>query len=262
MNPSSIADTTFPIIRHRPSWTVLTLVAALAVVLPLGLPSDLPVPEPAAVTCDSVGYSYDAAGRLVGVQDRANESARYAYDEVGNALGVTNEGTADLAVHAIVPVRARVGETVTVQGGCFAPDPDDNVVFVGGVLAEVRQAGARRLVVEVPAGAGTGPVSVRVGDATATSPGVLTVDDGSDAPVIEAISSTLVAAGEAVTVTGSGFAPDPVGNKVTLNRSRALLGSGSADAVTLEVPTGAGSGRIRVETEHGSDVSPPERGPK
>ena len=42
------------------------------------------------------------------------------------------------------------GETATIDGANFAADPAANVVTIGGVRAEVRQAAPTRLTVRVP----------------------------------------------------------------------------------------------------------------
>src|SRR5687767_10458394 len=111
-----------------PRLRLASVAAALVVLLPLPVRADLPALTPPSVSCDGVGWAYDAAGQLVGVQDQANRTARYAYDEVGNPTSVSNEGTPDLSVLSFVPVTAPVGATVTVEGGCFSDVPAENTV--------------------------------------------------------------------------------------------------------------------------------------
>ncbi|SBT46045.1 pre-peptidase C-terminal domain-containing protein [Micromonospora narathiwatensis] len=226
---------------------------ALVLLLAFGARADLPDIVPASVSCDSVGYAYDAAGQLAGVQDQAGRTARYRYDPAGNITSVTNDGSPALALLSVVPARAAVGAEVTLEGGCFSTVASENTVEFNGVPAVVASASGRRLVARVPAGASTGLVTVSVAGATATSPQsfVVTGPDES-APTVTGVSPNVVVAGGTVTVTGTGFAPDAADNAVTLNRTRASTSAVAAGSLTVQVPAGAGSGRIGVRTRHGS----------
>ncbi|NBE84082.1 RHS repeat-associated core domain-containing protein [Micromonospora rubida] len=227
--------------------------AALVLLPALAVRADLPDMVPASVSCDSVGYAYDAAGQLAGVQDQAGRTARYGYDPAGNIASVTGEGSPALALLSVVPARAAVGAEVTLEGGCFSTVPAENTVTFNGVPATVTSAAGRRLVARVPAGATTGLVTVTVGGATASSPqSFVVVGPDESAPTVTGVSPTVVAPGGTVTVTGTGFAADAADNAVTLNRTRAFPSAVAAGSLTVEVPTGAGSGRIGVRTRHGS----------
>ncbi|SCL34140.1 RHS repeat-associated core domain-containing protein [Micromonospora pallida] len=236
-----------------PRLRLASVVAGLVVLLPLTVRADLPELTPASVSCDGVGWAYDAAGQLVGVQDQANRTARYGYDAAGNPTSVTNEGTPDLAVLSVVPGTAAVGATVTVQGGCFSDVPTENTVRFNGVPATVTEASGRRLTVTVPAGATTGPVSVQVGDDTAAGPDSFVVAGANtSAPTITGVSPTVVVPGTPVTVTGTGFASAVADNGLTVNRTRAAVTTAASGSLTLETPTGAASGRVTVRTRYGS----------
>ncbi|MEU8261967.1 pre-peptidase C-terminal domain-containing protein [Micromonospora sp. NPDC048999] len=226
---------------------------AFALLLAFAARADLPDMVPASVSCDSVGYAYDAVGQLAGVQDQAGRTARYRYDPAGNITSVNNDGSPALALLSVVPARAAVGAEVTLQGGCFSNVASENTVEFNGVPATVTSAGGRRLVARVPGGATTGPITVSVGGATATSPQsfVVTGPDES-APTVTGVTPTVVAPGGTVTVTGTGFAPDAADNAVTLNRTRAFTSAVAAGSLTVQVPSGVASGRIGVRTRHGS----------
>ncbi|MFI9639121.1 RHS repeat-associated core domain-containing protein [Micromonospora sp. NPDC051925] len=232
--------------------------AALVLLLAFAVRADLPDIVPASVSCDSVGYAYDAAGQLTGVQDQAGRTARYRYDPTGNITSVSNDGSPApaLALLSVVPARAAVGTEVTLEGGCFSDVAAENTVAFNGVPAVVTSAAGRRLVARVPAGATTGLVSVTVGGVTATSPQsfVVTGPDES-APTVTAVAPSVVAPGGTVTVTGTGFATQAADNAVTLNRTRAFLPTAAAGSLTVEVPAGVASGRIGVRTAHGSGDS-------
>ena len=240
--------------RLRSTATLATLVLLLA----FAVRADLPDMVPASVSCDSVGYAYDAAGQLAGVQDQAGRTARYRYDPTGNITSVANDGSPApaLALLSVVPARAAVGAEVTLQGGCFSDVAAENTVTFHGVPATVTRADGRRLVARVPAGATTGLVTVTVGGTTATSPQsfVVTGPDES-APTVTAVTPPVVTPGGTVTVTGTGFAAQTADNAVTLNRTRAFPSTVAAGSLTVEVPAGVASGRIGVRTAHGSGES-------
>ncbi|MFC0005790.1 pre-peptidase C-terminal domain-containing protein [Micromonospora siamensis] len=230
--------------------------AALALLLTLGVRADLPAIVPAAAACDSVGYAYDAAGQLTGVQDQAGGTARYGYDPAGNITSVTNDGSPALAVLSVVPARAAVGADVTLQGGCFSDVAAENTVRFNGVPAAVTEAGGHRLVARVPAGATSGPITVTVDGVTAASPQSFVVAGADEsAPTVTDVSPTVVAPGGTVTVSGTGFATDAGDNAVTLNRTRAFTAAAAASSLTVQVPSGAASGRIGLRTRYGSGES-------
>src|SRR6266536_1077220 len=120
-------------------WTVLGLVAVVAASV---LSASVTRRVVAGAGCGSIGYAYDAAGRLAGVTDQGGRTVRYRYDEVGNILGVDNLGTPDLSVLSFSPTRAAPETEVTVSGGCFADEPADNTVSFNGVPAQVTSANA------------------------------------------------------------------------------------------------------------------------
>ncbi|WDZ87372.1 RHS repeat-associated core domain-containing protein [Micromonospora cathayae] len=236
-----------------PRLRLTSVAAALVVLLPLAVRADLPALAPASVSCDGVGWAYDAAGQLVGVQDQANRTARYGYDAAGNPTSVVNEGTPDLAVLSVVPATAEVGATVTVEGGCFSTVPAENTVRFNGVPATVTGASGRRLTATVPAGATTGPVTVQVGGDTAASPASFVVaGPDTSAPTITGVTPAVAVPGTPVTVTGTGFATPVADNGLTVNRTRAAVTSAAAGSLTVETPTGVASGRVTVRTRYGS----------
>jgi len=64
------------------------------------------------------------------------------------------------AISAITPLIAAPGATVTISGTNFVPQAAGNIVHFGPVRAKVMSATADTLTVQVPLGAGFGPVSV------------------------------------------------------------------------------------------------------
>lgn len=89
-------------------------------------------------------------------------------------------------IASISPESGPVGTEVTIIGMNFSPTPAENTVAFNGVEAPVIQAVDTALVVEVPAGATTGPVEVTVDMETATGPVFTVITTGT----IEVIVST------------------------------------------------------------------------
>lgn len=72
-------------------------------------------------------------------------------------------------IGSIDPLRERPGERLTIHGANFSTTPDENLVKINGVTAEVVEATDTRLTVTVPNGSGSGKVTVTVADDMATS---------------------------------------------------------------------------------------------
>lgn len=66
-------------------------------------------------------------------------------------------------IHSFIPVSARVGDVVTVNGIGFNSTPASNTVFFGPVKAIVLTATTSQLTVKVPIGAAHHPISVATG---------------------------------------------------------------------------------------------------
>jgi hypothetical protein len=95
-----------------------------------------------------------------------------------DADGQTAQAVATYSVVAVPvikklsPARGKVGQAVTIKGTALA---SATIVSFGSVTAEVTTDTASKIVVTVPPGAETGPVSVTTGGGTATSPNAFVV---------------------------------------------------------------------------------------
>ena len=74
--------------------------------------------------------------------------------------------------------------------------------------------------------------------------------------LITALSPSTGPVGSPVTITGESFDPTPANNDVRFNGERAVVGSASATALQVIVPTRASSGPVTVTTPAGSATSP------
>jgi YD repeat-containing protein len=120
-------------------------------------------------------YVYDPLGRLVGVILQNGNTVIYNYDAVGTLLSITRQSSSQLAILTFSPGRGPVGTTVTISGTGFSSTPSQNTVSFNGTNATVQSATATQLVVNVPTGATTGPISVTTSAGTVTSNNSFTV---------------------------------------------------------------------------------------
>ncbi|MDP1964561.1 MAG: Ig-like domain-containing protein, partial [Reyranella sp.] len=74
--------------------------------------------------------------------------------------------------------------------------------------------------------------------------------------LITALSPATGPVGSPVTIQGENFDPTPANNEVRFNNERAVVGSASATALQVIVPTRATSGQVTVTTPAGSATSP------
>lgn len=122
-------------------------------------------------------YFYDDLNELVKVVDSTGVAIQYVYDPVGNIQQIIRSNIAPgaLSIFNFTPQTAPPGGTITIQGQGFSATPSANTVLINGVAATVVSASATALVVQVPANATSGAISVTVGGTTATTATTLTV---------------------------------------------------------------------------------------
>lgn len=202
----------------------------------------------------TVTYTYDELGRLVGVVDPAGQTATYRYDPAGNLTAIAVNATIVTIVN-FAPSCGAAGTTVTVAGVGFAATPGGNAVRFNGVPAAVGQASPTRLLVTVPAGNTTGPITVTTGSGTATSAsafrGTCVPPTITGFSPTSGVAPTETTPGTQVIVTGTGFQSNPADNVVTFGVSRAVVTQASPTSLTTSVPEAAASGPISLATPFG-----------
>ena len=116
-------------------------------------------------------YIYDDKNQLVKVIDSTGVMIQYVYDPVGNMLQVIRSTVTPgaLTIFNITPMTAAAGGTITIQGQGFGATPSANTVTLNGVALTVVSATTTSLVVQIPANATGGTISVTVGGVTVTS---------------------------------------------------------------------------------------------
>lgn len=231
-------------------WSVLAVAVALA---------GLSACEPDKPAGPAGRFVYDAAGRLAGVVDPADQAAVYRYDSLSNLVSVHRYPASELGVMAVVPAAARPGEMVRISGTGFSASSGSNAVTFGGTAAVVTSAAMDELRVTVPAGAG-GQVSVAVAGKTSAWQGSFRVIG--PPPAISGLSSNIGDPGATFTITGSGFDADPLRDDVWVGGIQATVASASTSSLLVRIPPGAAVGPVSVATDAGvSNAADPTSGP-
>ncbi len=121
-----------------------------------------------------------------------------------------NDAKTNLQVTGITPDSGRYSTIVTITGTGFSTNAPENQVKFNGKDAVVQTATPSQLTVVVPKGAGTGPLSITVGNKSTTGPSfsyILTVTVSTLAE-----SATLFAYGLATDDQGNIYNYGPIGN--------------------------------------------------
>ncbi len=168
-----------------------------------------------------------------------------------------------VSIVELSPNHGAVGTSVRIFGAEFSPVPSQNKVTFArpgrttGVEAAVVTATPNVLLVKVPAGAVSGPITVTTGAGSATSNALFSVEESrTGQPTIREFTPVIGTPGTEVTIKGADFEPTAASNKVLFNNvARAPVKSATSSEIAVRVPRGAGSGRISVATPAGKAVS-------
>ncbi|HEU4890864.1 MAG TPA: carboxypeptidase regulatory-like domain-containing protein [Vicinamibacterales bacterium] len=213
-----------------------------------------------AAPAGPVQYAYDALGRLTQVTDPSGDAAIYRYDAVGNIVRIERTGVSVVSISSFTPTSGAVGATVTISGTGFSSTPGLNTVTFGcagtgcRVSATVTSATATQLVVTVPATAETSVIAVTAQAQTVDAPSSFGVTATASTPTISGFTPTLAAAGNSLSVTGTGFDPAPANDRLTTNLASAQVTAATATSLTATVPV-TSTGRVSLTTPNGSVTS-------
>ncbi|UJR87082.1 IPT/TIG domain-containing protein [Sandaracinus amylolyticus] len=139
------------------------------------------------------------------------------------------------------------GSMVRVRGSNFGTDVRVVQVIFGNVPGVVRGLSAQEIVVEIPQGAASGPISVIVnGVGPVRSSGVFSV---LSAPAIADFQPRSGGVGTEVVITGSGFSPVAAQNRVSISGVAAQVIAAAPTQLRVRMPAAA-SGPIQVEVQN------------
>jgi YD repeat-containing protein len=199
-----------------------------------------------------IQYVYDDLGRLSHVIDPTGQVAEYVYDAVGNILEIRRSTLAGLAILDFAPTRGPVGTQVTIQGRGFSVVAAENQVGFHGARASILSATNTQLVVTVPPGATTGPMTVTAGGTTAASARNFTVS-----PSITGINPTLALSGTPLpalqvqghNLTGATFTFTPAsGPPLVVVTSAVIDPAGTSVTLQVTMPATAAGPFVLVAT--------------
>lgn len=165
----------------------------------------------------------------------------YGEDEAGSG-----GGSGGPAITGFAPQEGVAGTAVTINGSGFDAVAANNIVRFNGITATVTASTSSSLTTSVPAGAITGPVTVTVGESTATSATDFVVTGTGSSLVISAVNPGSGAVGTAVTISGAKFDPVAANNVVKFNGTAAVVTSSTASTIKTTVPAGATTGKVSV----------------
>lgn len=147
------------------------------------------------------------------------------------------------SITSFAPANGNPGDAVTLTGRNFEPTAVLNQVDFNGAPANVTSASSTQLVVTVPASATSGLIRVRTRSGSAQSATAFALIRP---PVISDAQPRSVPTGGTLTIYGSDFDPDPLGNVVKLGTTPLTVQTASALILTVIVPAGAMAGTLSV----------------
>jgi len=167
-------------------------------------------------------------------------------DGAGNIISILRNRISEPVppnITSFIPLQGTVGTIVSINGSNFSTTFTDNSVMFGTIQATVTAATATNLVVSVPAGATTQPISVTVNGLTAyTGTSFIVIVP----PEITSFAPASGPVGTTVTIDGANFNSVPVGNIVLFGTAYASVISATPTLLTVIVPGGAVTQQISV----------------
>ena len=150
------------------------------------------------------------------------------------------------------PIKAKVGETITLKGKNFEKNLVDNILKINKVPAVIESVNDSILVFKVPASALSGKINLKTNYGLAASSTDFIV---LYPPVITSFSPDKGIPGDKITITGSNFDEITANNTVKFGSLSAQVLSANANTLEVKVPSGFYQAKIAVTTPVGNAVS-------
>ena len=147
------------------------------------------------------------------------------------------------AITDISPTSGPVGTPVTITGSGLLDGEGNATVTFNGTSATIVSESSTSIQVDVPAGAITGPVSVRVNGDTVKSSANFTVT----VPQIGMLNPGYGAPAALIVITGTGFGATQGNSYVTINGAVCGVTAWSDTSIIIRVPSNASSGNVVVK---------------
>ena len=151
------------------------------------------------------------------------------------------------------PDRAEINSEITISGQNFTePAKENSVIFGGDVVATPSSGSTTFLMVRVPQGAKTGPVSVSNSLGRGTSSTEFVVSR----PLVSGFSPESASVGASITVLGSGFSVVREDNIITFSEgAKATPSEATASSLKVAVPACAVTGPVSVAVNNHTGTS-------
>jgi hypothetical protein len=191
-------------------------------------------------------FSIEGGGSCVANACAASQPGTYTVTGTdGSASGTAQLSVvAALAVSSFSPASGVVGTSVTITGSGFSGATG---VSFAGTTAAFAVSSSTQITTTVPAGATTGPITVKAPGGSATSAGSFSVR-----PSISGFTPTSGTVGTTVTINGSAFSG---ATDVRFNGTPATFTVVSYGRITATVPLAADTGKISVTAPSGTASS-------
>lgn len=197
-------------------------------------------------------YVYDEIGRLKAVITPSGDAVVFTYDAANNIVSVIRQLATTVSIIDFTPDKGAAGTSVTIYGTGFSLTPSQNSVSFNGVAATVSAASGTQLIVLVPAGATTGPITVTTPIGSAVSANNFEVLQSLS---ITGFTPTIGTPGTVVQISGTDFDPVAANDQLKFNITPASATNATTTTINTTVPSGATSGHITVTTPAGTAVS-------
>jgi YD repeat-containing protein len=177
-----------------------------------------------------IQYFYDKDGRLIKVNNADGTVTTYQYDKANNIIQVTNSTSETFAITSYSPGSGVAGTAVTIVGSGF----NNPTVTFNGLAASVVSSSATTITVNVPQGASSGPLAVKVGNQTLTA-GTFLVLGG--LPTLTTYALPTAQPGGTVVLSGTNFdSSSPSANTVLVGGIPATVTAVTPTQITFNVP--------------------------
>ena len=153
------------------------------------------------------------------------------------------------AISDISPASAPVGTPVTITGTNLLDGEGNGAVTFNGTPATILSQSSTSIQVNVPAGATTGPVSVRANGDRVKSSSNFTVS----VPQISTLNPSYGAPAALIGITGTNFGATQGNSYVTINGALSGATAWSDTSITIRVPSNASTGNLVVRV--GREIS-------
>ena len=187
---------------------------------------------------------------------RTNTTFNVMYDVppvVVSAVKLDEKAVIPLPViTSFTPLKAKVGETVTIKGKNFEKNLVDNILKINEVPAVIESVNDSILVFKVPASALSGKINLKTNYGLAASSTDFIV---LYPPVIASFSPDKGIPGDKITITGSNFDVIAANNTVKFGSLSAQVLSANATTLEVKVPSGFYQAKVAVTTPVGNTVS-------